>query len=129
MRANPRTRLVYVYGSTEDSHRKNVEDLDLAVLAQPSFSFDEILKLGADLAAETGVRIDLVSLADAPPTLRYEIITSGRCLFARDQREQAEFELTSLSRFLDFQPFRRVQQDYVRARVEKRRGVAPRSAS
>jgi predicted nucleotidyltransferase len=124
-----RIRLVYVYGSTEDPDRKNVRDLDLAVLAQPPFSFDEILKLAADLACETGVRVDLVSLHDAPPTLRYEIITGGRCLFARDEREQAEFELNSLSRFLDFQPFRRVQQEYIRARVEERRGAEARSAS
>jgi predicted nucleotidyltransferase len=126
--ANLRVRLVYVSGSVEDPGRQKVRDLDLAILARPPFSFDEVLKLGAELAREAGVRVDLVSLDDAPPTLRYEIITGGRCLFARDEREQAEFELGSLSRFLDFQPFRRVQREYLRARVEKRRGVEARSA-
>jgi hypothetical protein len=43
---------------------------------------------------------------------------------ARDPREQAEFEIVGLSRFLDFQPVRRVQQEYLRARVEERRGSA-----
>jgi hypothetical protein len=69
-------------------------------------------------------RVDLVILNDTPPALRFEIITSGRCLFARDPREQAEFEIVSLSRFLDFPRVRRVQQEYLRARLEERRGAA-----
>ena len=75
-------------------------------------------------ASARSFRVDLVILNEAPPALRFEIVTSGRCLLARDPREQAEFEIVSLSRFLDFQPVRRVQQEYLRARVEERRGAA-----
>jgi predicted nucleotidyltransferase len=125
---DPRIRLVYAYGSTEDPAREKVRDVDLAILARPPIPFEDLLNLQADLVHLTGVRVDLVALDRTPPTLRYEIITGGRCLFARDEREQAEFELNGLSRFLDFQPFRRVQQEYLRARVEKRRGAQARSA-
>jgi hypothetical protein len=81
----------------------------------------------AELPA-TDARVRVI-LNSAPPALRYEIVTSGRCLFARDAREQAEFEIVSPSRFLDFQPVRRVQQEYLRARVEGRRGAAGRGAA
>jgi len=123
-----RVRLVYAFGSVAREGGGPRSDLDLAVLLAARPSWEEERELRAALAA-TVPRVDLVILNDAPPTLRFEVITGGRCLFARDSREQAEFEITSLSRFLDFQPFRRVQQTYLRARVEERRGPQDRSTS
>jgi hypothetical protein len=125
---DPRVRLIYAFGSAVHDQAGPLSDLDMAVLLAARPSWDEERELRARLT-EVAPRLDLILLNDAPPVLRYEIITGGRCLFARDEREQAEFEITSLSRFLDFQPFRRIQQEYLRARVEERRGAQGRSAS
>jgi predicted nucleotidyltransferase len=125
---DPRVRLAYAFGSAVHDQAGPLSDLDLGVLLTVRPSWDEEREFRARLTA-VEPRVDLVLLNDAPPVLRYEIITGGRCLFTRDEREQAEFEITSLSRFLDFQPVRRVQQEYLRARVEERRGTQDRSAS
>jgi hypothetical protein len=121
--ADPRVRLVYEFGSAASDTAGSLSDVDIAVLLDARLEWDAERELRGSLAAAVP-RVDLVILNQAPPALRFEIITSGRCLLARDLREQAEFEIVSLSRFLDFQPVRRVQQQYLRARVEERRGAA-----
>ena len=116
-------RLVYAFGSAARDAAGPLSDVDVAVLLDRRLDWDEERGFRAHLdAALPGV--DVVILNDAPPALRFEVITGGRCLLARDAREQAEFEIVSLSRFLDFQPVRRVQQEYLRTRVEERRGAA-----
>jgi len=125
---DPRVRLAYAFGSAARGVAGPLSDVDLAVLLAPMPTWDEEQELRAALAA-IEPKVDVVLLNTAPPVLRYEVITSGRCLVARDPAEHAEFEITSLSRFLDFQPFRRVQQAYLRERVEERRGTSDRSAS
>ena len=102
-------------------------DVDLAVLIDRSPTWDEERDLRGSLARLLP-QLDVVILNDAPPVLRYEVVTTGRCLVARDLQEQAEFEIQSLSRFLDLQPLRRVQQRYLRARLEARHGAPHRSA-
>jgi predicted nucleotidyltransferase len=121
--ADPRVRLVYGFGSAANDTAGPLSDVDVAALFDQRLDWEAERELRGRLAAAVP-RVDLVILNEAPPALRFEILTGGRCLFARDPREQAEFEISSLSRFLDFQPFRRVQQDYLRARVKERRGSA-----
>jgi hypothetical protein len=121
--ADPRVRLVYAFGSAASNVAGPLSDVDVGVLLERRLDWDAERELRGRLAA-VAPRVDVVILNEAPPALRFEIVTSGRCLLARDPREQAEFEIVSLSRFLDFQPVRRVQQQYLRARVEERRGAA-----
>lgn len=126
--AQHRVRLVYGFGSAFDGTAGPLSDVDLAVLVDGPLGWNEEQELRSRVA-EVLPRVDLVVLNDAPLVLRFEVVTAGRCLFARDAREQADFEILSLSRFLDFQPMRRVQQAYLRARVEERRGPTGRSAA
>jgi len=125
--SDARVRLVYAFGSAARGASGPLSDLDVAALLDRRPSWDEERELRARLA-EVEPKVDLVVLNAAPPVLRYEVVTGGRCLLARDEAEQAEFEITSLSLFLDFQPFRRVQQRYLRERVEQRLGASRRSA-
>lgn len=128
LRADPRVQLVYAFGSAVHGTAGPLSDVDVAVLADPLLTWDEERGLRARIA-EVAPVVDLLILNHAPPALRFEVITGGRCVFARDARGQAEFEITSLSRFLDYQPVRRVQQAYLRARVEERRGPSDRSVA
>jgi predicted nucleotidyltransferase len=122
LRADPRVVAVYAFGSAARG-QPDAGDLDVAVLLDRRLDWEAERELrAAVLAAEP--RADLVVLNDAPPALRWEVLTGGQCLLGRDPRAQAEFEIVSLSRFLDFQPVRRVQADYLRSRVAERRGSA-----
>jgi predicted TPR repeat methyltransferase len=68
-----------------------------------------MLRLRADLVTATGVRIDLVSLNEAPIVLAHEIADSGRCLYARSADIETDFVVRARARYLDWQPFREEQ--------------------
>ncbi len=121
LEANSRVRLVYAFGSAARGEPA-ARDLDVAVLLDRRPSWDEERELRAAVVA-VEPSADLVVINDAPPVLLCEIVSGGRCLFARTARERAELEIVSLSRHLDYQPVRRVQREYLRARVGERRGA------
>ena len=116
-----RVRLVFLFGSTVDPDRRDVRDVDLAILTEPSLDLEELLRLRADLVAATGAQIDLVSLNDAPIVLAHEIVDSGRCLFARSSEIETEFVVRARARYLDWQPFRDEQWKQSGERSEGRR--------
>jgi len=74
---DPRLSLVYLFGSALDPGRNRVRDVDVAALTTPPLSPDELMRLRADLVAETGATIDLVSLNDAPIVLAHEVVEAG----------------------------------------------------
>lgn len=82
LRKDPRVRLVCLFGSSTDSERAEVGDVDLAVLCDPPVSMPELQKLRADLMAAVGADLDVVSLNHASVVLAWEVADSGRCLYA-----------------------------------------------
>ena len=79
--------------------------MDVAFLARPPLSFDEVLTLNAESSALAEGEIELVQINDAPVVLAYEIADSGRCLFARDPQEEVEFVTRARLRYWDFKPY------------------------
>jgi predicted nucleotidyltransferase len=123
--ADPRTRLVFLFGSAADPRRPAPRDLDLAILTEPSLSLTERLDLRADLVARVGGAIDLVPLNQAPVVLAYEVARTGVCLYATDPDIATEFICRALREFWDWQPFLEVQWRYAGERLEARqRGAA-----
>jgi predicted nucleotidyltransferase len=119
----PRVLLVYVFGSTVQPGRRAVRDVDLAVLADPPLSLDELLKRRADLAAATGAPIDLVSLSDSPIVLSHEVVEGGICLYARAPETETEFVTRTRARYWDFKPYREAQWQLGGERLaERQRG-------
>ncbi len=102
---DPRIRLVFLFGSATHGGREGVRDVDVAFLARPPLSFDEVLTLNAESSALAEGEIELVQINDAPVVLAYEIADSGRCLFARDPQEEVEFVTRARLRYWDFKPY------------------------
>jgi predicted nucleotidyltransferase len=103
--ADPRVRLVFLFGSTADPDRPAVRDVDLAIMTEPQLPLDELLRLRADLIAAAGPQIDLISLNDAGVVLTYEVATGGRCLFAREAELETEFVVRAILRYLDYKHY------------------------
>lgn len=117
---DPRVKLVFLFGSTADPDRREVRDIDLAILTETPLELDQLLRLRADLVDAVGAPIDLVSLNDAPIVLAHEVADAGRCLFARSPEIETDFVVRARSRYLDWQPFREEQLRQARERSERR---------
>ena len=116
--------LAYVFGSVARRRAKSSSDLDVAVLLAPTAGPDVLDAIATSLEKVSGRTTDLVDLAKAPPLLAHEIVTSGVLLLARDDVERERFVMRTLARYLDTAHLRRVQEHYLRERVEARNAPA-----
>lgn len=118
---DPRIGLVYLFGSAAAAGGARVRDVDLAVLADPPLSLDELTRLRADLVSATGLGIDLVSLNDAPIVLAHEVVETGLCLYARTPDLETAFVTRARARYWDFKPYRDEQWRLAGERLAERR--------
>lgn len=80
----------------------------------------------ADLAEVSGrERVDVVILNGAPVALAYRVLRDGRLLFSRDERARIEHRVRTVDRYLDMEPFRRVQEQGLRDRLREGRFGRP----
>src|SRR5688572_9906355 len=110
--ADPRVQALYLFGSAAANQTRHDSDIDLAVLLGRRIGLAEELRLGA-LAVETLHRddIDFVDLDHAPPLLRYEVVTRGRRLFARDSTAVDAFEHRAIMAYMDTAYLRRLEHE------------------
>jgi predicted nucleotidyltransferase len=121
LRRDSRVRLVYLYGSAADPARPTARDVDLAVLTEPAWSLEELMRVRADLVAAAGADIDLVLLNDASVVLAHEVVEGGRCLHADPPEAETAFVTRTRARYWDFKPFLDEQWRLAGERLEERR--------
>lgn len=92
------------------------------MLTAPALSLDTLVRLRADLVAEVGTPVDLVSLNDAPIVLAHEVVESGVCLFARTPDVEVDFVTRTRARYWDFKPYREAQWRLAGERLAERSG-------
>jgi predicted nucleotidyltransferase len=112
----PDVAAIYRYGSFGGTHQRPDSDLDLAVLGQQNLDAATRLQLSDLLAAQTGCVIDLNDMRSLPVTLRVQIVTQGRRLFATHPATTAAYDSRVLSEYAELNEFRRPILDDIRAR-------------
>ena len=73
-----------------------------------------MLELEKALEAEED---DLVALNKAPIFLRYQVLKSGEVIFCCSEKERIRFHEETIRLYLDFLPFRAIQNDYLKKRI------------
>lgn len=122
--AEPRVRVVFLFGSAARSGAVPPRDLDLAVCARPPLALPELLQLQGRLQEAARVSVDLVSLDDAPIVLAHEIIEGGRCLYARSPDDETDVVTRTRIRWWDWLPVRERQWQASGVRLEDRLGAS-----
>ncbi|MCP5246642.1 MAG: nucleotidyltransferase domain-containing protein [Burkholderiales bacterium] len=82
----PHLMALYLFGSAASGDAAAHSDVDLAVLVEGKVNTVALWYLAQRLASRIGRDVDLVDLRAASTVLQYQIITTGRCLWARDAR-------------------------------------------
>lgn len=81
---------VWLFGSQARGTASSASDIDLAVLCEPALELDRFRlmdRLGRALSRD----VDVIDLATAPPTLTWEVLTTGRLVFEGDAIRVEEF--------------------------------------
>lgn len=101
--ADPRVKLVFLFGSAADPDRKiPVRDVDLAILTEPKLDLWERLGLQGGAAKAAGGDIDLVPLNEAGVVLAHEVAETGICLHSDPPELETDFVCSAVMRYLDF---------------------------
>lgn len=120
--ADPRVRVVYLFGSASRPGPVAPRDLDLAICARPPLDLPALLELQGRLQEALHVAVDLVSLDGAPIVLAHEVIEGGRCLYSRSPDDETELVTRTRMRWWDWLPVRERQWQASGERLEERLG-------
>ena len=106
--------LAYLFGSL--AQQANGNDIDLALLLPPEAKPYRLRDKLTDFLGTQ--RLDIVDLRRANSVLRFEIISTGRCLYAANDDLRLEFELATVRVYHDREIPRRRQEALLRERME-----------
>jgi len=126
--------LAYLFGSYACSKVRETSDIDVAVLLESDVKGEKLCDAYRDIflliceALDTE-RFDLVLLNRAPLSLRFEIVSRGKLIYARDEEMLNGFEIDVIRKYQDTAHLRRVQDQYLKERARewysKERASAP----
>lgn len=109
-------QLAYLFGSL--AKEAQGEDVDLALLMAEGGK--RPYQLHDDLSAQLNIeRLDIVDLRRASPLLRFEIISSGNCIYAVNEAIQLDFELATVREYKDTAYLRQKQVHLLQERMTK----------
>jgi len=94
----------YVFGSRVHGRYSLKNDVDVAVYTEEHVGWRDLVDTLNALEDELGCRVDLVHLNTAPPTLAYEVISTGVLVLDRRPEERVEYEVRVLREYLDLKP-------------------------
>lgn len=110
----------YLFGSRARGDEGPTSDYDIALLLrEPGHAvatFELQTELVLSLAKVLGGPVDVVMLHQAGPTLRFEAVCRGQCLFAPDEQSRIDYELKTRREFEDY---RHIQSFYTQAMKER----------
>ncbi|MHA2371319.1 MAG: nucleotidyltransferase domain-containing protein [Candidatus Hodarchaeales archaeon] len=95
MLVDNRIILAYLFGSF--NRNLIARDIDIAIYAQPSLSFRDLLTLGARLEYELLLPVDIVQLQDLEPSLRLQILRKERPILVRDSQVASQIAVQALA--------------------------------
>lgn len=121
--AEPRVRVVFLFGSAARDGSVEPRDLDIAVSARPPLDLPELLRLQGRVQESAGLPVDLVSFDDAPIVLAHEVVEGGRCLYSRTPDDETALVTRTRMRWWDWLPVRERQWQVSGERLERRRGT------
>ena len=114
----------YCFGSVVKGTDNKMSDLDVAIYLDESkipqsgsFGYQGELILEIEQALQR--KVDLVILNKAPLYLAHQIISEGILVFSRCNRKRADFHFRTVRDYLDFKPFIKVQNEYLRKRLRE----------
>jgi predicted nucleotidyltransferase len=120
--------LAYLFGSFVEKQGSDFSDIDIAVVTDDSFEekaegpgrYGYASLLSTELSHLLKYpEIDLSILNQASPLLQKIVISKGKLIYARSEKERIAFETAALSRYADTEPLRRIKRRYMEQRMER----------
>ncbi len=116
--------LAYLYGSQARGQAGSLSDVDIAVLFPAEMASDERLKrllvvMGEFMDIFKRDDVFVADLAEATPLLRHQVYKEGRLLYCRDDKVRVKFMTEAVRDYVDTEPLRRIQRQYLKQHIKE----------
>ena len=111
---------VWIYGSFAQGRARRDSDLDIAILPDRPIDAWERLERAQDVAERVHREVDLVDLRTVSPVLRFEVVTRGRRVAARDPDAATSWTTSAIKMFQRLNEGQREHLAAVKARGSRR---------
>ena len=114
-------KFAYVFGSRARGDHNPASDIDIAVFIEDHVSpLPHRLRLMEIISRGIGSEhFDLITLNDAPPVLKYEVVRQGRVI-KEDKQRRVAFEVQVIDEYLDTEHLRQTQRLYLKEQLQQR---------
>ncbi len=124
LKAFPEVELAVIFGSVARGDASPGSDVDIGVRSRGP-SRELLSRLEVHLRRASQREVELVSLDDAPPLLRFEIARDGKLLMERRPHAWADFRARAMVDWWDWAPLARRIHAAAAARLKERVGRGP----
>ncbi len=114
--------VAYLFGSVARGRAGKLSDIDVAILVDESLIRPVRYGYRADILTDLMGRlhtnkVDLVVLNKVSPLLAHEAVRNGELIFCRNSERRVAFETDAFRRYVDTEPLRRIQGQYLDRRI------------
>lgn len=118
----PYVSFAYLFGSQATGTARVLSDVDIAVFFDQTAdykggTYGPECELIPDLERVLGRPVDLAVLNRASNLLCFQVLKKGELLFCRSEEARIRFHEAIVRTYLDFLPFRTVQNEYLKKRI------------
>lgn len=114
-KAFPNALSIHVFGSRIQGTANGQSDLDLAVLVAGYANPLQLFEMTNQLADKLGYEVDLLDLGAASTVMQYQVITTGRHLWAKDDKHADWFDILVTKEKWDLDELRAKQIEEIHA--------------
>ena len=120
----PEVELAVTFGSTARGQATRGSDVDIGVQLKDK-PLEVLSRMEVLLGRAVGREVDVVSLDESPPLLRFEIARDGKLLVERRPHAWADFRARAMVDWWDWAPLARRIHTAAASRLKQRMGRGP----
>lgn len=115
----------YLFGSYARENQDQMSDVDIALLFYDELSIEQMNKLELSIWQQlTAIlqtdEIDLVVLNQAPLSMQFEIIRTGKVICNNDNARRIDFEINTCASYWDFKKIKDEYDGYSLTRLKRK---------
>ena len=98
----PNLKAIYLFGSFAKSEANRDSDIDIGIISEDRLSPSTTFDIAQQLAAMLNRDVDLLDIEQVPLVMQFQIITTGKNIYAKYPLELLEFETLIISMYQRF---------------------------
>lgn len=98
----PETLAIYVFGSFGEQYETSQSDVDLALLTFQNIDTVELWRFAQSIAIGINRDVDLIDLRNASSVFKFQVVTTGKRIYCKDEKQCDAIENVYISRYIHF---------------------------